>query len=248
MDVSYCAHDNLRMQIDQPRANLLALIEERQTDLATVSRAIGKNHAYLQQYIKRNTPRYLPEDVREALADHFRTGNPDVFRAPQKNETRRRPASLISPNTADEVQTKGGAGPGLLPSSERETTDEATGHSYGKDPIVGTWQFPDGYLSRSIGVSAGRARIIEVRGDSMVPTLLSGDRVMVDLDQTLPSPPGLFALWDGEGVVIKRVDRVRRSDPPAIEIISDNPRHKPYRGTDEEVRIIGRVVWYARKI
>jgi uncharacterized glyoxalase superfamily metalloenzyme YdcJ len=62
-----------------PIKQLVDLIAERGTDLATVSRAIGKNHAYLQQFIKRRTPRRLPEDVREALGAYFGV-NPDLFR------------------------------------------------------------------------------------------------------------------------------------------------------------------------
>lgn len=58
---------------------LVDLIVERKTDLATVSRAIGKNHAYLQQFIKRRVPRLLPEDVREALGSHFGV-DPNLFR------------------------------------------------------------------------------------------------------------------------------------------------------------------------
>jgi hypothetical protein len=36
-------------------------------ELKAVSLAIGRNHAYLQQYIRTGKPRYLPEGVREAL-------------------------------------------------------------------------------------------------------------------------------------------------------------------------------------
>jgi hypothetical protein len=64
---------------DVVKARLLALIAERQTDLATVSKAIGKNHAYLGQFIRRNVPRRLPEEVRESLGRHFGV-DPDIFR------------------------------------------------------------------------------------------------------------------------------------------------------------------------
>lgn len=53
------------------RQKLNHLIEQHNppTDLAKVSRAIGKNHAYLQQFIRRGVPRTLPEAVRYALAE-----------------------------------------------------------------------------------------------------------------------------------------------------------------------------------
>lgn len=43
-------------------------VAELNTNLAEVSRKIGKNHAYLQQFIKRGVPRKLPEDIRAMLA------------------------------------------------------------------------------------------------------------------------------------------------------------------------------------
>ena len=36
--------------------------------LKQASRAIGRNNAYLQQFLHRGTPRHLPEDVRHRLA------------------------------------------------------------------------------------------------------------------------------------------------------------------------------------
>lgn len=237
------------MELDLPRTRLLALIREHDTDLATVSKAVKRNHAYLQQYMTRHTPRELPEGVREALGKHFGV-EPDHFRrTPSPSASSKRLAnnpSLTGEGT-NELDVRGGAGPGLLPARIIEEMDRS-GRTYGADPIIGRWEFPDGYLSRSIGVRPENARIIEVQGDSMVPTLQSGDRVMVDLHQTNPSQPGLFALWDGIGVVIKRVEHIFNSEPPELRILSDNPQHAPYTGSADEVRIIGRIVWYARKM
>ena len=54
------------------RATILSTIEsrarERGFDYATLSRLIGRNDAYVQQFIKRGTPRRLPEDERLRLA------------------------------------------------------------------------------------------------------------------------------------------------------------------------------------
>ena len=53
-------------------SNIRSLLEGRAeakgTTLAALSKAAGKNHAYLQQFVKRGTPRSLPEDVREIIA------------------------------------------------------------------------------------------------------------------------------------------------------------------------------------
>ena len=60
------------MILDPVRIRLLKLIQTRDTDLKKVSVALGKNAAYIHQFIYRGTPKVLPEDVREVV-ERFRT-------------------------------------------------------------------------------------------------------------------------------------------------------------------------------
>lgn len=54
--------------MDSVRTLVAAKIEELGLDLRSVSMMIGRNHAYMQQYLKRNIPAELPEKVRQKLA------------------------------------------------------------------------------------------------------------------------------------------------------------------------------------
>ena len=54
--------------MDQARENLERLIQERGVNYSSVSRLLGRNAAYIQQYIKRNSPRHLDENDRMVLA------------------------------------------------------------------------------------------------------------------------------------------------------------------------------------
>ena len=54
-------------------------------------------------------------------------------------------------------------------------------------------------------------------------------------------PPGVFVIWDGMGVVARRVEHVPRSDPPTVAIKSANPEYRTYKREADEVNIIGRV-------
>ena len=116
------------------------------------------------------------------------------------------------------------------------------------DAVRDYWSISRDYLRSELHVDARDARIIEVQGDSMEPTLRSGDRVMVNMADCRPTPPGIFALWDGFGVVVKRVEFVLNSDPPNVRITSDNQQHGTYERTLEEVSIIGRIVWRASRV
>ena len=53
------------------RVALARLIEERGEDYAGLSRLLGRNAAYIQQFIKRGTPRRLAEGDLRILARYF---------------------------------------------------------------------------------------------------------------------------------------------------------------------------------
>src|SRR4051812_45496179 len=54
-----------------PRTLLEGLIRERREDYTALSRLIGRNAAYIQQFIKRGSPRRLAEEDRRRLARYF---------------------------------------------------------------------------------------------------------------------------------------------------------------------------------
>lgn len=57
-----------KQDMDPVRKLILEKVEETGTDLKALSKAIGKNHAYMQQFIRRGVPKTLDEDIRPALA------------------------------------------------------------------------------------------------------------------------------------------------------------------------------------
>ena len=82
----------------------------------------------------------------------------------------------------------------------------------------------------------------------MLGTLNPGEKVLVDFRDTVASPPGIFVVWDGLGLVLKRVEFLAQSDPPKVRITSDNARYQPYERILEEAYIQGRVIgsWQRR--
>jgi phage repressor protein C with HTH and peptisase S24 domain len=110
------------------------------------------------------------------------------------------------------------------------------------------YHFRQSWIRSKLKASPAKLRIMHVEGDSMAPTLLSGDAVLVDMTRQLPNPPGIFVLDDGMGLVAKRLEHIPNSDPPAVRVISDNKLYPEYDRTAEEIRIIGRIRWFAREI
>lgn len=163
-----------------------------------------------------------------------------------KHKNGRPPCAPSEPAKVPEIDVRagmGGGGEALL-----DYRPDGNGGLMEMDAVTALWELPPDYLNRELRVRPGAARIIEVQGDSMEPLLVTGDRVMVNLLDRAPSPPGIFAIWDGFGVVVKRLEFIPNSDPPCIVISSDNPKHGRYERTADEVNIIGRVVWFARRM
>jgi phage repressor protein C with HTH and peptisase S24 domain len=116
------------------------------------------------------------------------------------------------------------------------------------EAIRSEWPFDPEYLSSELRVKAHNLSLVEVRGDSMEPTLSSGDRVMVNMADTQISQPGIFVLWDGSGTVIKRVEYVFGSDPAKLVLISDNNQHNQYEIFATDITVVGRVIWAAKRL
>lgn len=89
--------------------------------------------------------------------------------------------------------------------------------------------------------------LINVRGDSMEPDFRHGDQILVDKRDTSPAQPGPFALWDGDWgeYVVKNVERARTGE---VRIFSSNPKYSQDSAPAEETRIIGRPVWFGRRL
>lgn len=110
------------------------------------------------------------------------------------------------------------------------------------------WVFSRRYLESELRLNIASLAVVEVEGDSMYPTLWSGDRVLVDHGDRNPAKPGVYAVWDSDATVVKRLEKIPASDPPMVVLISDNKNHNAYTVPAELVTIIGRVVWYARRL
>jgi phage repressor protein C with HTH and peptisase S24 domain len=89
--------------------------------------------------------------------------------------------------------------------------------------------------------------LIHVRGDSMEPDFRQGDQILVDCRDCSPAQPGPFALWDGEWgeYVVKNVERARTGE---VRIFSSNAKYSSALVESENTRIIGRPVWFGRRL
>jgi transcriptional regulator with XRE-family HTH domain len=211
--------------------------------------AVGTSRQQIHK-LERSERRLAAEWIeRIALALDVQPGEIFLSKASDMVAYKKRPQSegseeLLQNARIKELDVKVGAGNAAEPDFVvRRSSD---GNTTLTEPVIGKWSMPLSYINKFTATNVDSIRIIEVVGDSMEPTLCSGDRIMIDLNNKTPSPSGVFALWDGLALVVKRVEYILGSDPYQIMVISDNKHHNSYRAFLSEVSIIGRVVWFAR--
>lgn len=163
--------------------------------------------------------------------------------AQEKPSKRRLPGG--QPGHIRELDIHAGMGGGGVPAEEMRQI--IGGESYGVDAVRDYWSFPPHAL-RAMGLDPEHADIVQGIGNSMEPDIRSGDWGVVDRRHRVPSPAGIYALWDGFNVVFKSLQLVPNTDPIRVRIISRNETYAMDELTLDEIAIIGRVVSLIRKL
>ena len=137
-----------------------------------------------------------------------------------------------------ELDTRAGLGGGGLPARELRKDGR---HA---DPLKAEgWLFPASFVREQLHASPGRLLVLDTTGDSMAPTIVSGERVIVDTGHKTPTPDGLYAIRDTFNcIVVKRLQVLRSTRPPRVKVISDNPNHPSEEAPLGELEIVGKVL------
>jgi len=89
--------------------------------------------------------------------------------------------------------------------------------------------------------------LIKVSGDSMSPSLLVGDIVMVDHSWTsIQAEGGIYAISINNEIMIKRLQLQYQNQK--ILVISDNKQYPSQEIDADKITINGKVIWYAREL
>ncbi len=223
---------------DPVRTRIRQLISDNGLDMKGLSLALGKNHAYLQQYLERGIPKELNERSRMLLAEQLGVDEAELGGPLGPRPGR---AAVSVQEQIPEIDVHAGAGGGGFTALESHSSN---GMTFSREVVRDHWRLPD-WLLYSLNAKSGNLAAFPVQGDSMSPTLLDGDVVFVDTRIRQPSPPGLFVLADEFGGVI--VKRLEVSSGPGDENVmvrvgSDNPHHLTKELRLDEISIVGRYV------
>jgi Peptidase S24-like len=106
--------------------------------------------------------------------------------------------------------------------------------------------FPRSQLAHS-GVRTDNARLMEARGESMVPTINDGDLLLVDVSDLTIAEGKVYVFSIGEEIFVKRLRKVGSR----IMIRADNQSIFPGEEAvpeDQPFRVHGRVKWAGRNL
>lgn len=211
------------------RDRLLQLSQERGSSLARLSEMIGRNTTYLQQFIRKGSPRKLTEEDRRVLAEFFGVSESELGGPEEKsyNPAKKLPLD-VGWVDVPRLPLSASAGPGRM-------TDE-------EEPFD-NFRFSRRWL-REQGIDGNFLSAIAVEGDSMEPLLRAGDEVLVDRSPR-PFRDGIHVVRLDDSLLVKRV---AAQGGGRLSLLSQNMSYPPIEVSVDDVEIIGRVVWKSGRL
>ena len=210
--------ENVREELDR-------LIRRKNYGYAAISRMLGRNPSYVQQFIKRGSPRKLDDEDRKVLASFFGVDE----------QVLGGPANAVIDGIVEIpiLDVQASAGFGAVAASENAQT---------------RFGFDERWLRSLTSAKSATLSIVRVMGDSMEPTLDEGDEVLVDAsDHASRLRDGIYVLRADDTLVVKRV--AIKPGGNQITIASDNPAYPTWHDMERsEVHVVGRVIWFGRAL
>ena len=206
-----------------PREKLSGLARERGNSLAALSRMLGRNSSYLQQYITKGSPRKLEEIDRRRLAQFFGIGETELG-GPEEISVAAQGDWVEVPRLPLEAS----AGPGAVGAAEI---------------AFDAFRFSRRWL-REQGLEPALLSSIRVMGNSMDPLLRDGDEILVDRTPR-PFREGVHVVRLGEALHVKLLQAV---PPDRLRLISQNAAYEPVDVAMADVDVVGRVVWKSGRL
>ncbi len=207
----------------QVRQKLGELSRQKGTSLASLSRMLGRNTTYLQQYISKGSPRKLEEDDRRKLARFFGVAEVELGASQEKSYDTARDWVEV-PRLSIEVS----AGPGAAAPQELP---------------FDSFRFSQRWL-REQGLEPTKLSAVRVVGDSMEPLLREGDDLLVDLAER-PFRDGIYVVRLDENLLVKRVTS---QGGGRFSLLSQNLSYPPLSVTADQLDLLGRVVWKSGRL
>jgi phage repressor protein C with HTH and peptisase S24 domain len=189
---------------------------------------IGRNPSYLQQFVRKGSPRRLEEGDRRKLARFLGAAETELGASGDIS------SGLSAGRRRDWVE---------IPRLALDASAGPGSFAEGEQP-VGAFGFSAHWLRRQ-NLDPAMLSAISVSGDSMEPVLSDGDEILVDRSGRAPRDGIHVVRLDDEALLVKRL---AFGKPGTIVLISDNALYPQIELPAPRVRVIGRVVWKSGRL
>lgn len=227
---------------DEIRRRLDRLIRDAGESYAAISKRIGRNPAYVQQFIRRGVPRRLAEQDRIHLASYFRISEQELGGPP--------PGSIrtTAPTQASRVTVQPLSGchevtePQSISVLVIPMIDRPPGNPSDDRCSASGFVLQADIANRISGDRPEDLGAMMADGDSMAPTIVHGDYLLFDTAQRTADRSGLYVLPGTRVPMVRRI----ALDPldGTASIIADNPHYPDRTGCDPRaITIVGRIIW-----
>ena len=216
---------------------VLARLAELGLNVNQAEARAGLPQGYIRGVIREDDKRAIP-NIDKATKIAKSLGLELYFGPPRDHQ----PVNILPPKDEDFAK---------IPLHEA-TLSAGNGCVNGDDVVVGTLAFRRDWLKK-LGVSASRARVARVHGDSMAPTLSDGDMILIDTSKTeilerskssrRRAAPIYAFVEDG----VARVKRIELVDSDFFAVMSDNPEFKTEfkrAAALGSMHVIDKVLWW----
>lgn len=219
------------------KSNLGKLREQAGFDQITIAQRYGVEPSYLSRIESGNVG--LTTEWARRFANDYRVNVEDIlncFSEPEKSAYKNPPSFMAFPRKAEEgsddfilipvydVQASAGAGAWLK--------DDAC--------IIDRLAFRLEWLQKKTGAPPENLVIIKVHGDSMEPTLKSGDVVLINRTQVSPVGGGIFVIEQDGALLVKRLGALPGGK---VLVMSDNGRYDAYELAEGSGVVVGRAIY-----
>ena len=226
------------------RSRVKALREEAGLSVRAMAHAMNMSASGYSHYEQRIKEDVLPVRIAEAMASVLSKYGVDRSRVFALTQSQSMQQSMEGFQRV-EIGDTAPEGSKLIP-----VLDVQASAGYGAlvDYEVQTHSlaFPPDYLKKLTAGSPADLVIISTKGDSMEPTLLDDDIVLVDTSKTHMGFEGMFVLRHNDTLLVKRAGMAAK--PGHVMLISDNKAYPAVEAALADLTVVGKVLWYGRKV
>ncbi|HEY1630831.1 MAG TPA: S24 family peptidase [Rhizomicrobium sp.] len=139
------------------------------------------------------------------------------------------------------------AAPGYVPIAVYDLRASAGAGAVAIDAdAIGHVMFAQDFIAKA-ATKPSNLFVLEISGDSAMPTLYDGDHALVDRGQVDPRRSGLYVIRVDDVLQVKRISM--HPTKKSLSLISENPIYRSYDNiSPKDVVFVGRVIWIGRRL